>query len=746
MSAQPHDVALRPVTLGLDPDRKLELLESWRSIKQRRWPILGLGAAAAVLAAVVSLALQPVYESTATVLIEAGKGKILSIDDMYSGAAGQQVREHYQTQVEIIKNRDVALRTVKALKLWIHPDFDPRKSEDGLLATIKTGIGIGEVQQPWTDERLAEATVEAFMKRVDVQPVRLSQLVKVSFESPDKKLAAHAANALALSYIESDRESKFNLSQQVSGYLQQRLASLRENLSKSEGALQDYREKAGIVSLGGSAQALAGQQLGGNNQKLIEARSTRAELESIYQQIQKSGGDYSKVPVVMRDPGVANMVVQVTEAKRKVAELSERMGSQNQTLKQAQAELNSLTASLNTQRRAVVEGVRRDYLAAKNTEEQLSKAVSTANTDVQKFNRQEFELSVLEREVASNRELYEMFMNRAKETNLAGEVQTAVARVVDPAVEATLPVKPKKAQIVLMAGLLTLLAGAAIALTLDKMDNTVKGGEDAELRLHAPLLTVLPIMPNLNSGSSARIFLEQPQSHYAEAVRTARTGILLSSIDAGHKLIMVTSSVPGEGKTTVSINLALAHSQTRKTLLIDADMRRPQIARRLGLPPGVKGLSNMVAGTAPLSECVHMIKGTPLYVMPVGDLPPNPLELLLSQRFRDLLHSLSEEFEMVLIDTPPVELVSDALSVAPQVTNAVYVVKAMSTPAPLVRKCLTRLQRAGGSVLGIVVNQLDFDKAQSYYGEYGAYTYGGYGYNPEVEDDSKKKPKRALAT
>jgi capsular exopolysaccharide synthesis family protein len=253
---------------------------------------------------------------------------------------------------------------------------------------------------------------------------------------------------------------------------------------------------------------------------------------------------------------------------------------------------------------------------------------------------------------------------------------------------------------------------------------------DAEGRLKQHVLAALPLQSKAARGSLAWIFVNEPQSLFSEGIRTARTGVMLSSLDLPRKTILVTSSVPGEGKTTVAINLALAHAQTKPTLLIDCDLRRSRVGRALGLDPTQKGLTNLVAGTAPMSECVTMLKETGLMVMPVGDVPPNPLELLLSQRFNDVLRMLSEQFDVIVIDSPPVELVSDALVLAPQVTSVVYVVRAMRTPVPLVRKNITQLQRAGGHLLGVIVNQLDFKASRRYHGEYGAdgYTDDSYGY------------------
>lgn len=724
----------QPISFQVSDEQKLELLEHWRSIRKRKWAILGVGLAAAVVAGAISFALTPIYQSTATVQIEQGQSKIVSIEDIYSG--GMQAKEHYQTQVEILKGREVAERTAKALKLWEQPEYDPRRQGDGLLTQAKAMLGMGAAR-PRTDEDLLRSATERLMSNTSVDPVRLSQLVKVSVAGEDPALATRLANTLAEQYILNDREAKFKVSQQASQFLQERLGDLRAKLSESEQALQTYRQNKGIVSLGGSAQTLAGQQVGGTNEQLVAARARRLQLEAAYQQVAAAPkGQYDGVPWVMREPAVAAAQARVIDANQRLTQLQETLGARNDKVLQTQAELQAARASLLAQQTAAVEALTREYQAARTTEASLDRALGAARSGVAEVNKEEFQLATLEREVQTNRELYDMFMSRAKETNLAGEVQAAVARVVDTAVLPKLPVRPKKTQLVLVTLVLVLLVGAVVSLLLDKLDNTLKGGDDAEARLRLPLLTALPALAAHNDDQMARLFIAEPNSQHAEAIRTARTGVLLSNIDLSHKSILVTSTIPGEGKTTVSVNLALAHAQTKRTLLIDADMRRPQVARRLGLAQGLKGLSNLVAGQADLAECLHTVADTSLLVLPVGDLPPNPLELLLSDRFKGALAGLTQQFEIVIIDSPPVELVSEALVLAPMVTSTVLVAKAMSTPTPMVRKSITRLQRAGASLLGVVLNQLDLKKAHAYYG--GHYILDEYGNNYRGESYDKR--------
>lgn len=706
-----------------------DLLEYWRSITKRKWAILSFGLAVALLAGVIVFVMTPVYRSTTTVMIEASKAKLLSIEDVYSSIS--QNREYFQTQVEIIKSREVAIKAIMATKLWDNPEFDPRLKKQSWRTTLLAAVGFVDVTAPkeWSETTLAEAVYPNFGRQITIEPVRASQLVKISFDSESPALAAQMANAIAINYIENDLDARFKVTRQASNWLQERLSSLKTKVDDSERALQSYRERSGIVDVKGASQSGAGKQIEDVTARLVEARMRRAEAENAYNQIKAAakGEDLSSLPAVVRNPTVGEAKRQEAEAERKLAELSQRYGSEHPKFVQAEAELKAARANTRRQVDTVVASVTREYEVARGTEKSLEGTLSAARSAVQSLNRKEFELGVLEREAESNRQIYDMFMKRAKETNVSGDLQTAVARVVDAAVIPGAPAKPKKMQIIAMAFVLGLLCSVLISLLLDQLDNTLKTSEDVETRLKYPVLTTLPVLDKnaIDRTSPARLLLDDPQSLYSEAIRTARTGVLLSAIDLPNRVLLVTSSLPGEGKTTFAINLAMAHAHTKKTLLIDADMRRPAIAKGLDLPPGGKGLSNLVSGTAALKECVHSIGGSNLSVLASGTIPPNPLELLLSNKFTETLAHLATIYDIIILDSPPVELVSDALVISSQATGVIYLVKANDTPYQLARKGLQRIRRAGGQVMGVVLNQLDFVKAQKYYGEYSGY--GKYG-------------------
>jgi capsular exopolysaccharide synthesis family protein len=301
-------------------------------------------------------------------------------------------------------------------------------------------------------------------------------------------------------------------------------------------------------------------------------------------------------------------------------------------------------------------------------------------------------------------------------------MQTAIARVIDPAVVPQTPSGPNKRMIVVMALLAALLVGISLALLIERLDNTVKTSREVEQRLGVPSLGIVQYTRVKRGQQLERMFLDDPQTSVSEAIRSIRSAVLLSALDSPKKIVLVTSSVPSEGKTTIAANLALALGQVKKTLLVDADMRRPMIGRILGgKSTDPLGLSELCINEATRDQVLYNIKDTQVWVLPSGKVPPNPQELLASQRLEEIMAGLTGGFDIVVIDSPPVQLVSDALVLSRLATEVLYVVKADETPYPLARQGLRKLLRVGAPVIGVVLNQLDVLKADRYYGEYSGY-------------------------
>jgi capsular exopolysaccharide synthesis family protein len=286
------------------------------------------------------------------------------------------------------------------------------------------------------------------------------------------------------------------------------------------------------------------------------------------------------------------------------------------------------------------------------------------------------------------------------------------------------PVKPNKRLSVTLAFILGIMLGCGIAILLDILDNTVKNPDDVEEKLGAPLLGTLPKMKSNKKGEFEQ-FWQKPQGQFAEALRTVRTGVVLSSLDNPAKVILVTSTIPGEGKSTVALNLGAALAQMENTLVIGADLRRPSLAKKCDLTPNHPGLTHFVAGTAKLEDCIEHLPELNLYVMPAGIIPPNPLEMISSKKFVQALKFLRERFDRIVIDSAPVQAVSDALMLASNADSVIYVVKADSTSATQAQKGIASVVASNEPLTGVVLNMFDAKKARGYSG-YKYHQYNDY--------------------
>jgi len=724
-----------------------------RTLNRYKWGILMVVVAVGMLASMYAASLRPVYRATATLLLEMGKPKVISNQDLYEAYNGT-TRDYFLTQFEIIKSRDLAERLVRTMQLTKNPEFDPRQQSRPWYADwVPAQFLPAAPTKPPSEPADEESVVAQVMANISLQPVRNTQLAKLSFESHDPVLAERVPNTLAMIYIISDLESRGEATRRSMSFLEDQARELKQKLDASERALQAFREKEKIVVAKGVSVSGAIRQLEELETALDAARKKRLDAETLYNQVNVSRQGKSAVapeslPVVQSNPIMARFKEAEAEAERRVSEASKRYGPEHPKMVAAQSDLKAVQDNLHRQASAVVDAVIKDYEVAKANEASLERALARAKVESQEYNRKEFTLATLERDVASNRQLYELFTQRAKETN-TGDVPAAIARVIDPAIFPTAPSGPDKRRIVGIAMLVALAVAVAIALLLEQLDITVKTSQEVESKLEVKAVGVLPRMRPSPGVPIERLFMEDTHSPFAEGIRSIRSDLLLSGIDSQQKVVLLTSSLPEEGKTTVACNLAFAFSQIKKTLLVEADMRRPKMAHVLDGEEHRTGLSELVAGSAPLDECVYAADKSNLWVLQSGRVPLNPLELISSHRFSEVMTMLKQAFDVIIIDSPPLQLVSDALVLSQYASSVLYVVKADSTPYPLARHGLTQMKRVTEPSLvglGAVLNQLDLDKANRYYGEYRGYGgryYRRYGYSSDVAGD-KQAP--ALAT
>ena len=734
-----------------------ELVRYWRAINRHRLGIALLVVAVGVLAAMYSFSLQPVYRSTATVLLDPVKKKSVTNEEIFESMSGTP-RDYYLTQIEIMKSRDFAERLVRVLNLTKHVEYDPRQQriEKGWAASLLERFrpaSEGDAKplpqaSTVSEDDIREGVISRIMGGITITPTRNTQLIRVSFDSPDPVLAERVPNALSMIYIVADLEARTGSARQSMSFLSEQAEKLKSQLAQSERELQQFRESQKIVVTKGLSLSDATRRLEGLTTSLEDARRKRTEAESLFKQVSaaargQAGETLESLPALQKDPVLQRLKETEAEAERKASEASKRYGPEHPRIVSVQSDLKIAREAVRRQVNAVAESVAKEYEIAKANESAIGLAHAKATVEAQVFNRTEFPLTRLERNVESNRRLYEAFIQRANEVRI-GDIQQPIARIVDLARPPGGPSGPDRRRIILLAMFGALFAGVAIALFLSLLDKGIKTGLDLESWLEVKAIGILPRMASTPDAPLDRIVVDDNSNTFSEGIRTIRSDVQLSTLDSPHKTVLVTSTIPGEGKTTVACNLAFAFAQVKKTLLIEADMRRPKVARALKLELHHPGLSEFVSGDIGIEQCVHPVEGTGLYVLQSGKVPLNPLEMLSSHRFADAMESLKAMFEVIVIDSPPVELVSDSMVLSRFANAVLFVVKADHTPHPLVRHSLIRLRRVGAPVLGAVLNYFDVEKAHRYYGDYSSfgteYYYRNYGYqNRPGEAQSRVK-------
>lgn len=758
VSQVPHQAGVAPTVVEAEPDDdSIDLRELWHTLNRHRGSIIALPILVMMLAALVVTNQTPIYRATATLIIDPPRANIVSIEEVY-GVDGARA-EYLQTQFELLKSRSLAEDVVRELAITEHPEFDPRQQPEpafdwrAWLRALELGKwlpfaspeDLREEAPPSEAERF-EGVVGQFMSRIAVAPKRNTQLVELSIEMADRQLATQAANSLGRAYIDSQLEARLSMTQQATAWMNDRLALLKEKLRESERRLQAYREQEDLVDVSG-VTTVSAEELSQVGSRMVDVRRELAAAENQYRQIEamEDAGwrRLATVPAVLGNPLVQQFRADEASARSRVQELSRRYGPKHPKMIAARTDLNSATASLRSQVEQVVASIERNYQLAVANADSVKQSFEGNKEEIQAIQRKEFRFRELQREVDANRLLYDTFMTRLKEASATADLEVANARIVDPAIVPRGPVKPQTRKVILISGVLALFAAIGLALLRERLDNRVHGTADVEDKLQLPVLGILPQLKKVDRRELVRMYKEESDKSFAEAVRTIRTGVVLSGLDNPHKILVVTSSVPGEGKTSLATNLAFALGQMENVLLLEADMRRPSLSRSLDLTPGATGLANVVAGAGSLAEGVQRVGD--IDVMHCGTVPPNPLELISSQRFTELLDELDSTYDRIVIDSPPVQAVSDALVLATHANAVVYVIKTEATPIPLVRKGLEQLRHHKAPITGVVLNQVDVRKSQRYYGYRYGYRgrYGGYGGYYDYYGYSKGAGKRS---
>jgi capsular exopolysaccharide synthesis family protein len=719
-----------------DARRYLAMLHKRRAIVAT---CLALSLATAVL---YNYTTRPVYQATTQILIDRDTPDVLPNKELVELVQGGM--DYYQTQYQLLKGRTLAERAVERLKLQTHPELatgpmlNPWERVRGLA-----GLPPSAVIDP-SGMPLSPAA-SAFRSRIQVDPIPGSRLVNLHFRAYDPRVAADAVNALAQLYIEQSLELRFTTSTEATGWLSERLKEQQAKVEAAELALQEYRERQGLVGQE-SREGLIEQKLGALNGAVLEARTERIAKETVYRQIASLGPvQIESFALVLGSGTVQALKTELNSLQKEEALLGDSLGDRHPEMLRVRGQIRATADKIRAEMRNVTRAAESDYRTALARESRLAASLESVKAEAQDSNRKSMEYLAKQREVDTNRQLYQDLLTKTKQTGLETELKTTNIRVIEKAEAPRGPIAPRKMRSYQVALILGLLVGIGLALGFEHMDNTFKTPEDVRENIQLPFLGMVPdvgLKPAPGAGGRGPHLVKSPNSAVADAYRVLRTNLIFSSAETTGRVILVTSANPSEGKTTTLANLAVALAQNgAKVLAVDADLRRPTLYQHFGAPKS-PGLTDLIVGKAAASAAIHSTRIDGLQMLPCGYLTPNPAELLGSPMMRQIVDALRAHYEWVLIDAPPLLAMADAPVLCPIVDGVVLVIAAESASKPAVMRAIEQVQGVGGKVAGLVLNKVNLERNSYYYSQY----YGEYYRSYYSENAAKRSGGEAPAT
>lgn len=681
---------------------------------------------------------KPVYQASTSLMIER-PSRMGSLDQMF-GMMGMNW-EFYPNQIHLLKSTPVARRVVRRIGI---EQFIPKQADLMWYEKLLPGRVVEDFTKKSTDELFVLA-IRNVQSTMSVSQSKGSGVFYIAFDDYDPYLATLKANALAESYIEEVIESDINAKQRTGENISKQLPELKKKVQASEQKLKNY-QRAHQMFMPEGGEELAVHELTQLSSRITELKRKKLSLESVYRRVISIGNkpkQLARIPALLEKPEVVRLKNELADVLAEVSGLALVYGPKHPKMKKAQGMKRLTQDEYDAVLKTAADLVIADYESISREITHEETGVESIKGEISSNNEQAFEYDSLKRDYNYNKQIYDAFLKQSKETDAVktSTVQTINARVINKATVPVSPYKPNKKIMIVIGVIVGLLLGIAVSFLMEHFDNTFKSSREVEARLNLPVIGMLPYIDEKDRGCSspAMQFVESLKSSFSESIRTLRTGVLLSLPDIENKSILVTSTIPSEGKTTVAMNLAHSLSHLGETILVEADLRRPMVKKNMGLVKQV-GLTSLMSGEASFAECVTVDKGSgKLHILASGMIPPNPLELLSSEKFDILLSKLKSKYKFVIVDCAPVMAVSDALILSQKVDGVLFVLKNETTPSQLIESAVTRLRRSSAKIIGVAMNGLRTSKAK--YGRYHKYEgnyYGHYGYHEDQKRESKQ--------
>ena len=708
----PNRVVTIPVRGGGLQDEEHSFAAMWQTIVKRKWIVIGATSLIFALIAVHTFRTKPVYESVVRVQIDPGRSANLGLEDVVNERIGaEDVDTRMQTEVKLIQSDSVAARVIGAMGLAKRPEFAGNAAQSFQQTELKA-----------MSPSQREGMLGAFHGALTVRIVPNTQLVEIRYRSTDPKLSTDVANAVAEQYMQRNFQAHYEGAVQVARWLAKQMEELQGKAFDAQQKLAEFQKDHNILGESESDN-LVTDRLKLLNQQVTEAEADRIVKEAKHRMAET--GDPELIASATPSPTLQVLRGQEAELKSQLAQLNSKFGSGYPKVHELQAQLARLDSAIHTEVENVGKRLNDDFLSAAKTEGLLRDQFSAQKSAAYKLNEHAVQFAVLKHEVETSRELYDTLQVKLKVAGVTAGLNSSYISVVDPADIPSTPIEPRVRSNLAMGFFGGLLTGLLLAFLTESFDDTVSTSLELETFTGLPVLCSIPVnsfgrLKGAEAPKSSAVvpmLVNNPRSQAAEAFRGLRTSILLSTPDLQPKVIAIVSSIATEGKTTVAANLGVSFAQRGESvLLIDADLRRSALHSQFGVPYSAAGVSTMLTQRTNGNGIITPLESLPtLKLLPAGPHPPNPAELLGSKRMMEVLGHYAGEYDRIILDTPPILSVADALALANLADAVVLVIRSGVARRKAVLRVRDLLQRSNTNLVGIVFNCVNM-QLENYYG------------------------------